>query len=272
MMRIGVIGVGAIGRYVLDGVGRGAAGEVEVIGVADVAAQAGRLRAVAAEHGCAWTTEPAELAAMGAELVVEAASQAALRQHGVPVLEAGADLLAMSVGALADGAFFAEIDAAARRTSRRVHVPSGAIGGLDVLRAARVAGLDEVVLTTSKPPRALAGAPYFAERGINVAALAVRTVVFEGPAVEAVRHFPANVNVAATVSLAGLGPAKTLVRVVADPALDGNVHELHARGAFGEMTLRLANLPSPENPKTSLLACLSPLAALRRLADPVQVG
>jgi aspartate dehydrogenase len=141
-----------------------------------------------------------------------------------------------------------------------------------VLRSARVAGLDEVVLTTSKPPRALAGAPYFAERGVDVGSVRERTVIFEGPAIEAVRHFPANVNVAATVSLAGIGPERTRVRVVADPSLAGNVHELSARGAFGEMTLRLANLPSPDNPKTSLLACLSPLACLRRLADPIQVG
>jgi aspartate dehydrogenase len=271
-VRIGLIGVGAIGRYILDGIRRGAAGGVELVGVADVAAVEARLRQVADEHACKWTIDPPELVAMGAGLVVEAASQAAVQQHGVGVLEAGADLLVMSVGALADGAFLARLDETARRTGRRVHVPSGAIGGLDVLRSARVAGLDEVVLTTSKPPRALAGAPYFAERGIDVAAVRERTVIFDGPAMEAVRHFPANVNVAATVSLAGIGPERTRVRVVADPSLAGNVHELRAVGAFGEMTLRMANLPSPDNPKTSLLACLSPLAALRRLAEPVQVG
>lgn len=271
-MRIGLIGVGAIGRYILDGVRRGAAGGARLVGVADVPAVEDRLRQVAGEHGCGWTTAPAELVGMGAELVVEAASQAAVRQHGLAVLEAGADLLVMSVGALADPGFLRELDAAARRRDRRVHVPSGAIGGLDVLRSALVAGLDEVVLTTSKPPRALAGAPYFAERGVAVESIAERTVIFDGPAIEAVRYFPANVNVAATVALAGIGPERTSVRVVADPALSGNVHELRAVGAFGEMTLRLANLPSPDNPKSSLLACLSPLACLRRLAEPIQVG
>ncbi len=272
MVRIGLIGVGAIGRYILDGVRRGEAGAVQVVGVADVPAAEAKLREVADAAGCAWTTEPVGLVGLGAELVVEAASQAAVREHAIPVLEAGADILVMSVGALADGAFLGDLAAAAERCGRRVHVPSGAIGGLDVLRSARAAGLDEVTLTTSKPPRALVGAPYLAARGLDVAAVRERTVVFEGPAAEAVRHFPANVNVAATVALAGVGPERTTVRVVADPTLSRNVHELHARGAFGELTLRLANLPSPANPKTSLLACLSPLALIRRLAEPIQVG
>jgi aspartate dehydrogenase len=132
--------------------------------------------------------------------------------------------------------------------------------------------LDEVLLTTSKPPRALAGAPFFERNPIDLAAIRERTVIFEGTAAEAVGQFPANINVAAAVSLAGIGPERTRVRVVADPALSQNVHEVEARGAFGEMRIRLANLPSPANPKSSLLAALSPLAMLRRLTDPIQVG
>jgi aspartate dehydrogenase len=153
-----------------------------------------------------------------------------------------------------------------------VHLPSGAIGGLDVLRAARVDRLDEVTLVTSKPPRALAGAPFFESHPIDLGAITTREVIYEGPAAEAVRLFPANVNVAAALSLAGIGPEQTRMQVVADPALDRNVHEVVARGSFGELTLRLANVPSPSNPKTSFLACLSGLATLRRLADPIQIG
>jgi aspartate dehydrogenase len=271
-MRAAVIGVGAIGSYILDGIRRGEGGAIEVVGVADVPARESRLAQLAAHLGCAYRTDPVGLLELRPEIVVEAASQAAVRAYALPLLEGGVDLLLMSVGALADRAFFNQVSGAAARAGRRVYLPSGAIGGLDVLRSARVERLDEVTLTTSKPPAALAGAPFFDRNPIDLAALRERTVVFEGSALEAVAQFPANVNVAAAVSLAGVGPDRTRVRVVADPALEHNVHEVHARGAFGEMTLRLSNLPSPANPKSSLLAALSPLATLRRLTDPVQIG
>ena len=178
----------------------------------------------------------------------------------------------MSVGALADETLLGTLADAAERLGRRVHVPAGAIGGLDVRRAAALDRLDEVTLVTSKPPHVLAGAPFFDANPIDLPAIRVRTVIFEGPAAQAVKLFPANVNVAAALSLAGIGPARTRMQVVADPALDRNVHEVVARGAFGEMTLRLANVPSPSNPRTSLLACLSGLATLRRLSTPLQIG
>lgn len=271
-MRVAIIGMGNIGRYLLDSIRRGIAGPVEVVAIADVPQHEDRLAELAAQAGCAYTTRALELVIYGPDLVIEAASQQAVRQYAVPLLESGVDLLLMSVGALADPALLTEIAETARRVGRRVYLPSGAIGGLDVLRAARIGGLEEVTLITSKPPQALAGAPFFTEHPIDLAAIQERTVIFEGPASEGVRLFPANVNVAAALSLAGLGPERTKVQVVADPSLDRNVHEVVARGSFGELYLRLANVPSPDNPKTSFLACLSPLATLRRLADPIQLG
>jgi aspartate dehydrogenase len=271
-MRVGLIGVGAIGSHILEGIRRGEAGGAEVVGVADVPAAEARLIEAAREAGCAYRTDPLALLELRPDLVVEAASQAAVRAHAIPLLEGGVDLLLMSVGALADTAFLERLSGAARAAGRRVYAPSGAIGGLDTLRSAGVERLDEVLLTTSKPPRALAGAPFFERNPIDLAAIRERTVIFEGTAAEAVGQFPANINVAAAVSLAGIGPERTRVRVVADPALSQNVHEVEARGAFGEMRIRLANLPSPANPKSSLLAALSPLAMLRRLTDPIQVG
>jgi aspartate dehydrogenase len=255
-LRIGVLGAGAIAGHLLEAIARGEAGAVEVVAVA----------------GRPGGEEPLDLLHHRPDLVVEAASGAALREHGPALLAGGADLLAMSVGALVDPAFAACLTAAAARVGRRVHVPSGAIGGLDALQAARVAGLDEVILTTSKPPAALAGAPYFSHHSVDLVGLREPTLLYEGPADEAVGHFPANVNVAAAVSLAGIGPRATVVRVVADPGLRRNVHELVARGAFGELRLRLENLPSPTNPRTSLLACLSAVALLRRLGEPLYLG
>jgi aspartate dehydrogenase len=271
-LRIGVLGAGAIAGHLLEAIARGEAGAVEVVAVAGRPGGEAGLARLAERHRCATSTEPLDLLHHRPDLVVEAASGAALREHGPALLAGGADLLAMSVGALVDPAFAACLTAAAARVGRRVHVPSGAIGGLDALQAARVAGLDEVILTTSKPPAALAGAPYFSHHSVDLVGLREPTLLYEGPADEAVGHFPANVNVAAAVSLAGIGPRATVVRVVADPGLRRNVHELVARGAFGELRLRLENLPSPTNPRTSLLACLSAVALLRRLGEPLYLG
>jgi aspartate dehydrogenase len=164
------------------------------------------------------------------------------------------------------------LEAAARAANRCVLVPSGAIGGLDAVRAARLAGLDSVELRTTKAPRTLTGAPGIVAAGIDLDAITEPTVVFEGRALDAVLAFPANLNVVAALSLAGLGPERTRVVLVADPAETRNVHEIRASGAFGELTLRFSNLPSTENPKTSALAPFAALALLRRRAEAIQVG
>jgi aspartate dehydrogenase len=271
-VRVGVLGVGSIGSYLIDRICEGVAGPLAIVGVTDVPGTEGRLREIAGRIGARWSTNALDLVDFGAELVIEAAAQAAVRQHAIPLLNRGVDLLLMSVGALADPPYFEAVKAAAKRNGRRVYLPSGAIGGLDAIRSAAIEGLDDVTLITSKPPAALAGAPFFESHQVDLDAIKERTVIYEGPAIEAVRLFPANVNVAAALSLAGIGPERTRMQVVADPALDRNVHEVVARGAFGELRLQFSNVPSPSNPKTSFLACLSPLATLRRLSDPVQFG
>ena len=151
-------------------------------------------------------------------------------------------------------------------------VPTGAIAGLDAIRAARIGGLDEVQLRTTKPPRALAGAPGLRGLGVDLDHLAGPVVVFDGTAADAVIAFPANLNVVAALSLAGIGPDRTRVVLVADPAGTSNIHEITARGAFGELSIRLDNRPTPGNPKTSHLASLSAIALLRGLSEAVRVG
>lgn len=229
-------------------------------------------RQTATSCGCPFTTDIASLSSLGLDLVVEAASQQAARQWAPFFLEAGVEMMLMSVGALVDADFLAHLLELARRSNLQLHVPSGAVGGIDIVKAANVGTLEEVTLTTTKPPEALAGSPYVTEHGIDLFALREPTVIWEGPAAEAVRAFPQNVNVAASLSLAGIGPLRTRVRVVADPAATRNIHEVHVRGEFGEATLRLVNLPSPTNPKTSYLAPLSAVAALRRIASPLKLG
>lgn len=149
-------------------------------------------------------------------------------------------------------------------------MPSGAIGALDVIRAARVGDVASITLTTTKPPVALADAPWVVEQGIDLTSIDQRRVIFSGGPVEAVRGFPQNVNVAALLALAADDPDRLRVTVVADPAAPGNVHEVEAIGSFGSMRLRLENRPSETNPKTSALAAQSVIALLRQLGSPLR--
>jgi aspartate dehydrogenase len=189
-----------------------------------------------------------ESAAAGAVPALIAAARRSFADQGRP-----GHLLVMSVGGLLD---VADLSAA----GPVLHVPSGALGGLDAVQALGVAGLDEVTLTTRKPPEAL---------GLDVAA---ETVVFDGPAAEVIRRFPKNVNVAMALSLAGRGPERTRVRLIADPGVRRNTHHVFARGPAGEVEFTSRNEPFPENPRTSYLAALSAVALLRRLTSNLQVG
>lgn len=164
------------------------------------------------------------------------------------------DCLIMSVGGLMSQPEYLE---EAKKNRIHVWLPTGAICGIDGIRAAMQAGLESVTLTTRKPPRGLVGAPYLEKHNIDVSNLTEPLVVFEGTARDAVKAFPANVNVAAALSLAGIGPDKTVVQLIADPEATTNTHEIHASGPFGEMTTIMRNRPSPRNPKSSYMASLS---------------
>lgn len=203
-----------------------------------------------------------------ADIIIEAASQEAVRKFGKSIIEASKDLMVMSVGALADTTFLAELlDLAAVRKGRsKIYVPSGAIAGIDAIRSVKHL-LDSITLTTTKSPKALAGAPFFATREVNLDIITKVTEIYEGTAVEAVKLFPANVNVAAVLSLAGLGADKTKVRVLIDPHATTNQHEIVATGRFGDIKISVNNVTTPGNPKTSFLAVLSAIECLRSICD-----
>jgi aspartate dehydrogenase len=203
---------------------------------------------------------------------VEAASQEAVRDYAKAILNSGKDMLIMSVGALADHKFLDELIAIAQAKGAKIYLPSGAIAGLDGLKSAKEAGIEEVTLTTRKPPKSLVDAPYVKEKCIHLKNLKKEMLIYEGPAREAVKFFPANVNVAASLSLAGIGPEKTRVRIIADPKIDRNIHEIFVKGEFGELEVKTRNVPSPENPKTSYLAALSAIATLKKISNNIQVG
>ncbi|RQW80011.1 MAG: aspartate dehydrogenase [Methanothrix sp.] len=205
------------------------------------------------------------------DVVVEAASQRAVPAIARAALAKGKNLMIMSVGALMDGDFFQEVQDLASKNNSRVFLPSGAIAGLDGLKSASIGTIERISLTTTKNPKGLEGAPYILLQKIDLRALTQAAVVFEGAASEAVRGFPANVNVAATLSLAARG-VPVHVKIVADPNIHVNRHEIVVEGEFGKIFTKVENVPSPSNPKTSYLAALSAIATLRSIVDPVKIG
>jgi aspartate dehydrogenase len=270
-MRVALLGGGTIGRLVLEQVRQGALPGVEIV------ALAGRSRGspaakLAAEYQVRYVLTRAELIAARPAAVLEAASHAAVGEHLVPLLEAGISVVVLSAGALADDALREGAERAARRSGALFYVPSGGIGGLDALKTACLAGVDEVSIQVAKPPAAWRGIPYVEARGFKLDGLREPLTLFEGPAREGVPHFPQNVNIAAVLSLAGIGWDRTRLKVVADPGLTLNTHTIRVAGRSGRFSVVLENVPAPENPKTSWLACYSALAALKSLESRVRYG
>ena len=204
----------------------------------------------------------------GSDLVVECASVQAARDIALSVLKKGKDLMVLSVGALVDADFRQSIYEAARANKCCVYIPSGAIGGIDALLAASQGAINRVTLTTTKPSRGLETAPYVLENDVN---LTRSGLIFEGTADEAIAGFPQNINVSATLALAGVGFEKTIVRIAVDPTSTHNVHVIEVEGEFGTFTARFENVPT-ENKRTSKLAAYSAVATLKRIIYPVKLG
>lgn len=272
MIKLGILGCGNIGRFVIRNLNRDEFRQFSLQVIADVPAKEAVLREVASTLGCAYTTDPMTFIERGLDVVLEAATPDAVKQYAPPILRSGISMLTMSVGVFADLEFLAAATRAAEEGNSRLLLPTGGMAGLDYLKAAGLAGIQETTLTMIKGPRSLAGAPYFDEHPIDLLSIKAPTVVFEGTAAEAIRGFPANANVAVASSLATLGPDRTRLRMICDPAATQTKVEIHARGATGEMKVELVHLPSPDNPRTSYQACCSALATLKRFTDHVQLG
>lgn len=263
-LRLALIGCGAIGAAVLERL----RGDADVVVAAIVVNDTARAQAVAgrlAPGALVSTTVPAQ----GIDLVVEAAGHAAIEQHVVPALARGLPAIVASVGALSQPGLPERLEAAARTGRTQVQLIAGAIGAIDALAAAGIGGLHEVRYTGTKAANAWKGTP--AALAHDLDALTSATVLFEGTAREAAALYPKNANVAATVSLAGLGLDRTRVRLVADPLATENVHRLEVVGAFGRLDISVQNQPLAANPKTSALTVYSLLRALRQHVAPVLI-
>ena len=265
VQRVAIAGFGAIGRVVATALDRGLDG----LALAAVSAR-DRARAEAAMAGFARPVPVLPLARLGdaAEIVIECAPAAVLREIAEPALSAGRTLMVLSCGALLDNFGLVEL---ARKNGGRVMVPTGALLGLDAVQAAAQGEVARIHMVTRKPPNGLDGAPYLLAHGISVADLAEAKRVFAGTAREAAKGFPANVNVAAALALAGIGPDRTTIEIWADPAVTRNTHRIEVEADSVRLAMQIENVPS-ENPKTGRLTPLSVIALLRKLASPLAIG
>ncbi len=266
-IRAGIIGCGNIGSELAGFIRTDLAGSMDLAGVFDT--DKAKEQALRAKTGLSAAFDSWRDLAAACDLVIETASPACVGEIFPVLVEASKDVMVLSPGGLIAHPEYLD---QARRKGVRVYVPSGAIAGIDALKAASLTEIRSVTLTTRKPPKGLEGAPYVVERGIDLAGIRQETVLFEGSVTEAVKAFPKNINVSATLSLAGIGPEKTRVRIVTSPAYRTNTHEIEYDGPFGVVTIRCENLPCVRNPRTSFLSILSAKALLRQMVDPVRFG
>jgi aspartate dehydrogenase len=270
-MRLGILGGGVIARLILDYSKRGELPGVQPIAIMGRNAQS-RGRPLAEQHGITYVDSLDALLELKPEAVVEAASHDAVREYGVRLLDRGIAFIVLSCGALSDDALRESLERAAAKSGSMLYVPSGGIGGLDALKAVVAAGCDEAEIAVTKPPAAWKGIAYVEKLGTKLDELTGPTVLFDGTAREGVPHFPANVNIAAALSLAGIGFDRTRLKVVADPALKFNTHYINIKGRTGRISIKFESVAFPENPKTSMLAAVSALAALKEFSGTVRYG
>ncbi|MCX6822177.1 MAG: aspartate dehydrogenase [Candidatus Aenigmarchaeota archaeon] len=265
-MKVALIGCGSIGTVVADAMNENK--DVQLKYVYDIDVKK------AVEFAKKFHTEYKdfdEILKENLDLIIEAASQDAVRTLIPKTLRAKKNVMIMSTGALTDEKLFKEIKELAEKNNLKVYLPSGAIVGLDGIKSAGNK-IDRVMIKTTKHPKSLEGAPFFEKHHVDLSEIKKPTIIYEGTAEEAVKLFPSNVNVAASLSLAGIGPKRTKVQIIADPNITSNIHEIIAEGKFGVLKTRVENVPSPDNPKTSYLAALSAIATLKKISEPIQVG
>lgn len=263
-LNVGVAGLGAIGKVVAR---RLLAGDIEGLRLAAVAVRdpSSAAQRVGSDVRCVDLDELAQIC----DVVVESLPRKLFRAVAEPAIDRARIFMPLSVGALLDESDLIE---RARRTGARILVPTGALLGLDAVRAAAEGEVSSVMIQTRKPPAGLAGAPYLEEHGISVEGLREPLLVFAGSARDGARGFPANVNVAAALGLAGIGPDRTRLEIWADPGVTRNTHRITVEADSARLTMQIESVPTEENPRTGKITALSAIAALRGLVAPLRIG
>lgn len=262
-MKIGLIGCGTIGQFLLEQLNeRKVLPNVRIVAIFDEREKTKeKLQRYSGQYHVQYETTLPSFLDVQMDLVIECANVEAVRMYAEKIIQQK-DFVVISIGALVDLTFYQHLEQLATEKGHRLYLPAGAIGGLDLIQAAATLGeLDQVSLTTRKPAHAL-----------QEAAIESPQTIFSGSAKEAIEKFPQNANVAITLSYAGIGIEQTQVSIIADPAITRNIHCIQAKGAFGETTIEIANNPSPQNPKTSYLTSLSILKTIQQLTQTVKIA
>jgi aspartate dehydrogenase len=265
-LTVAIAGFGAIGQALAKKLDSGIAG-LRLVAVAS--RNTARVKAATAAYRNPPPVESLARLAELADIVVECLPAAVFLDVAEPALRAGRTLVVASVGQLLAQPQLKEL---AIKHGGRIVVPTGALIGLDAVVAAAEGEIRSVRMVTRKPPAGLAGAPHLVANNISVEGLTAPLLVFKGTAREAVKGFPANVNVAAALSLAGIGPDRTTIEVWADPALDRNTHTIVVEADSAQFSMTIENVPSEENPRTGKITALSVVACLRKLSSPLRIG
>ncbi len=265
-LAIAIAGLGAIGAGMLAEIARS---EPDIRIAAVSARDIAKAEALLLTHNVKARILPLQDLPQAADIVVECLPAASFDMIADATLAAGKGLMVLSVGQLARRD---DLIPAFRARSQRLFVPTGAILGLDVVRALARGEVTACRIVTRKSPKGLAGAPHFAASGVDPLALTTPTLVFSGSAREAIRGFPANVNVAVALALAGVGIDRTRCDIWADPGEGANVHSIEIETAGASVAMEIRGRPDPKNPRTSQMTALSAVDALRRLVDPVWIG
>jgi len=270
LLNIGIVGCGAIGSSLAEIIAKDFSKRAKLAALYDIDQTKSAKLSILVSGSSRLKTEGLVALINKSELVIEASSGKCSADIAKSVLSKGRSIIVMSVGGLLEN--FRQLYDSAQRHNARLYIPSGAIAGIDALKALNCSRINSVTLTTKKPPKAFQGVPYVAEKKIRLDNLKEEKVIFEGDVYAAIKAFPQNINVAATLSIAGIGPRRTRVRIIASPKITKNIHEVRIESDAGSVVTCTRNVIHPRNPKTSYLAVLSAVAVLKNILDPVRAG
>jgi aspartate dehydrogenase len=268
LLKIGIVGCGAIGSSLAQSIVSKFSDKTELASLYDIDVQ--KAYNLSSKFNRKLVALNLEGLINKVDLVIEATKVDAVFDVVKKTIFLGKDIMIMSVGGIVRN--YEELLTLADEKNAHIFIPSGAVSGIDGLKAAACGKINKVVLTTKKPPKAFLGVPYVLKKKIRLDNINEDTVIFEGDALSAIRAFPQNINVAATLSLAGIGPSGTLVRIMASPHITQNIHEIEIESDAGRIFTRAENVIHPDNPKTSYLAVLSAIATLKKILGPIKIG
>lgn len=265
--KVGIVGLGAIGLQIARTIDQGNISNFDLVAIATRDEKKAAKNLETFDHLPDITS--IKNVCTRADIIVECAPAAIFRTIIEETIKAGKTLIPASVGALLP---YPDVIERAKSTGAKIIVPTGALIGLDAVRAAAEGNIEKITLKTRKPPNGLAGAPFLVQNKISVENLTEAKLVFDGSARDGAKGFPANVNVAAALSLAGIGPDKTKLQIWADPFINRNMHTISVEADSARFTMTIENIPTIENPKTGKITALSLIATLKRFTEPMIAG